>query len=59
MIKKICDSCKKQLGKHFVSISEGHFFHSKEFCPKCQKSASDYLKSLFDKSHADIILKDD
>ena len=57
MIKKICDSCKRQIKGYFVTVSEGHFSNSKEFCSKCQKSAADYLKSLFNKLSEGIIDK--
>jgi|GEM_PF-1819819 hypothetical protein len=53
MIKKICDSCKKQLGRSSVSISNDFSFDKKDFCSKCSKPAADYLKKVFDEFFAD------
>ena len=47
MIKKICDSCKKQINDRFVSVSYGYTFHKKDFCDKCSKSAMEYIQELF------------
>ena len=53
MNKRICDSCKKQITNHGVSVGHDVFFKSKDFCKKCSKPAEEYLKSLFQKLSAD------